>query len=172
MHIFPRKLILSLTCLILLGVAPFCFSGEYYSWIDENGRMHYSNQKPTNNANIKIINFKENHKTTDKAPTHTNKLKQTTRSDTLKTRSALPGYKGLGSGTVVMYSTAWCGYCKKARRYFRENNIPFNEYDIEKSSRAKNEHKRHGGSGVPLLLFGQQKMRGFSVDHFEKLYYR
>ncbi|WP_198147347.1 glutaredoxin family protein [Gilvimarinus polysaccharolyticus] len=32
---------------------------------------------------------------------------------------------------VVMYAS-WCGYCKKARRYFRANNIPFTEYDIEK----------------------------------------
>ena len=38
---------------------------------------------------------------------------------------------------VIMYATDWCGYCKKARRYFRKNGISFTEYDIEKDAAAK-----------------------------------
>jgi len=168
MFIISRKLILSLSGLILLGFSPLCAYGEIYSWVDENGRSHYSNQKPIINTKIKTLNYTTTPKTSEQA----SDLNQTSVADEIKAHSALPGYKGLGSGTVVMYSTAWCGYCKKARRYFRKNSIPFNEYDIEKSSRANAEHKRYGGSGVPLLLFGQHKMRGFSTDRFEKLYYQ
>ena len=177
MPITFRKLILSLSGLILLGFSSFGlssigFAGEFYNWTDENGRIHYSSQKPVTNTQVKIINYKENHKTATKPPAQSPYSTPVSTTDKIKIHSALPGYKGPGSGTVVMYSTAWCGYCKKARRYFRENSIPFNEYDIEKSSRAKSEHKRYGGSGVPLLLFGQHKMRGFSTSNFEKLYYQ
>ena len=33
---------------------------------------------------------------------------------------------------VVMYSSEWCGVCKKAKTYFNANDIPFREYDVEK----------------------------------------
>jgi hypothetical protein len=36
---------------------------------------------------------------------------------------------------VVLYSTAWCGYCRKAREFFAANGIRYVEYDIEKNRR-------------------------------------
>ena len=35
---------------------------------------------------------------------------------------------------VVLYATEWCGYCKKAREFFKQNNIAYVKYDIEKSA--------------------------------------
>ena len=70
-----------------------------------------------------------------------------------------------------MYSTAWCGYCKKARQYFTANKIAFSEYDIEKSKAAQRHYQKIGGSGsVPLIIVGKRKMQGFSVARFNKLY--
>lgn len=167
-----RLLILSLSSLILLGFPTLCSSAAFYKWVDENGRVHYSSQKPDNNPSVKTLNIKEDYTAAKKSPQQTPDLDQAYTTEKNQPASALPSYKGPGAGTVVMYSTAWCGYCKKARRYFRENNIAFNDYDIEKSTKAKAQHKQHGGSGVPLLLFGKHKMRGFSIDGFEKLYYQ
>ncbi len=36
----------------------------------------------------------------------------------------------LPHGGVVMYCTAWCPGCRKARNFFQEHNIPFREVDI------------------------------------------
>ena len=71
---------------------------------------------------------------------------------------------------VVLYGTTWCGYCKKAKSYFRANNIAFTEYDIEKSASAKRDFKRMGGGGVPLILVGEKRIRGFSPSKFAKAY--
>jgi glutaredoxin len=71
---------------------------------------------------------------------------------------------------VVMYSASWCGVCKKARRYFAERGIKYTEYDIENSAKAKTEFKKLGAKGVPVILVGNRRMNGFSVDGFEKLY--
>lgn len=71
---------------------------------------------------------------------------------------------------VTMYSTSWCGYCRKARRYFNARNIKFKEHDIEKSRWARAQYNKLGGSGVPLIVVGGSIMRGFSVDTFESLY--
>jgi glutaredoxin-like YruB-family protein len=69
-----------------------------------------------------------------------------------------------------MYSTAWCGYCKKARKYFTSKGIAFIEYDIEKNARAKRDYDALGGKGVPVILVGKKRMNGFSPQGFDRIY--
>jgi glutaredoxin len=71
---------------------------------------------------------------------------------------------------VVMYSTAWAGYCKQAWAYFSNQGIAFTEKDIEKSASAKREHQRSGGTGVPLIIVGNRKMKGFSAARVDQIY--
>jgi glutaredoxin len=73
---------------------------------------------------------------------------------------------------VVMYATAWCPYCAKARAYFKRTNTAYVEHDIEKSADAHAEFKRLGGRGVPLILVGNEKLRGFNELAFESAYAR
>jgi glutaredoxin len=70
---------------------------------------------------------------------------------------------------VVMYATAWCPYCAKARAYFARTGTAYTEYDIEKSADAYAEFKRLGGRGVPLIFVGTEKMSGFNELAFESL---
>ena len=62
---------------------------------------------------------------------------------------------------VVMYATEWCGYCTQAREYFTANGIPYVEYDIEKSSKAKRNFDVLKGSGTPLIYQGYTRVSGF-----------
>lgn len=71
---------------------------------------------------------------------------------------------------VVMFATSWCSYCRRARAYFQKNGIVYTEYDIEENRLAKQEYDRLNGRGVPLIIVGEQIMRGFSVDHFDRIY--
>ena len=71
---------------------------------------------------------------------------------------------------VTMYSTSWCGYCRKAREHFTRQGIPFQELDIEKSAQAKKEYDALNGRGVPLILIYDDQMTGFSVRTFKQLY--
>ena len=68
---------------------------------------------------------------------------------------------------VTMYSTDWCGYCAKTRRFFKRNQIAFVEYDIEKSEKAKLEYDQLGGGGVPLVLVNDQLVRGYNTGLIE-----
>lgn len=74
------------------------------------------------------------------------------------------------SGRAILYSTSWCGYCKKARRYFKANNIPFTEYDVENSRKGRRDYKTMGGTSVPIILVGDKRLNGFSPAVFEQLY--
>ena len=71
---------------------------------------------------------------------------------------------------VVLYSTSWCGYCRKARNFLTKNQIKFTEKDIEKSPAAKKEMNakalRAGVriGGVPVLEVNGQIISGFSEE--------
>jgi glutaredoxin len=71
---------------------------------------------------------------------------------------------------VVMYSTKWCGVCKKAKKYFSENRISYVEYDVETSEKGRSGYKKLNGKGVPIILVGNKRMNGFSVEGFKSLY--
>ena len=76
-------------------------------------------------------------------------------------------------GQVVLYRTEWCTYCRRAAAHMRRKGIPFIERDIEVSELAHAEYLQYGGTGgVPLLVFGQRTMRGFSAAHFDFAYAR
>lgn len=74
--------------------------------------------------------------------------------------------------SVVMYSTAWCSYCKKARHYFRQHNITFIDYDIERDAEARKRYDQLGGHGIPLLVYDEKQMSGFSQAEFKSMYYK
>ena len=70
---------------------------------------------------------------------------------------------------VVLYSTAWCGYCRKAREFFAANGIRYVEYDIEKNPAAFSEHRRPGGRGVPLITVGDDVVKGYNEPALRQL---
>jgi glutaredoxin len=70
---------------------------------------------------------------------------------------------------VVLYSTDWCGYCKKARKFFNANNIKFQEYDIEKSDEGRRRYEELDGSSIPLILINGKRVNGYNKSKILKL---
>lgn len=157
---------------ILLGMlllGPSLVWAGIYKWTDADGNVHFSD-KPVNDK-AQQVELKAT--VNSYAPVSTPKFEYKPREKRNKQSKAGKPAK-LKPGQVVMYSTTWCGYCKKAKAYFRKKGISFSEYDIEKSARAKQEYQALGGSGVPLILIGKKqgnkKMSGFSEATFESYY--
>ncbi len=69
--------------------------------------------------------------------------------------------EGLQRQDVVMYATSWCPYCEKARDFLENAGIPYTEYDIEQSARARKAYEQLGGGGVPVIKVGDAVVRGF-----------
>jgi len=90
-------------------------------------------------------------------------------SESIKNILARPTRITDSEGKVIVYSTTWCGVCKKAKRWLRQNNIAFSEYDTEESERGRRDYKRMNGRGVPIIKVGKQKMNGFSPSHLTQL---
>jgi glutaredoxin len=69
---------------------------------------------------------------------------------------------------VIMYATAWCPYCKQARKFFDRHGIAYVEYDVERDGKAWRENKRLGG-GVPTIVVGNEVVSGFSQRELTEL---
>ena len=70
---------------------------------------------------------------------------------------------------VVMYSTAWCGVCKRARAYFQQNGIAFEEHDVDEEPLARAEYQRlNPRRSVPTMKIGDEVVIGFSPAAVER----
>lgn len=56
---------------------------------------------------------------------------------------------------IVVYSTTWCGDCRRSKRWLNDNNIPFTEIDVEQDDQAAAYVKsvNNGMSVVPTIVF-------------------
>jgi glutaredoxin len=130
--------------LFLLTSALTAHAGVY-KWTDAQGHTHYSDSPPP-----------------------------TAKASQLKLQS----YSGpaqvsqtasQGSG-VTLYTTSWCGVCKRAKAFLKEKGIPFSEWDVETSDYASTKFRQLGGSGVPLITVGSQVMKGFDSSRFMEMW--
>lgn len=63
---------------------------------------------------------------------------------------------------VLIFTTPSCGYCTKAKRYFKDNGIKFKEVDITRDPDGAKDVKRiSGGSSVPVIMVGHRAVVGF-----------
>ncbi len=79
------------------------------------------------------------------------------------------------AGPIVLYTTAWCGVCTRAKNYLKEVNVPFEEKDIEEDQDAHREalqklaNKGLKMRGVPVIDIGGELVQGFSRQGMEQL---
>jgi glutaredoxin-like YruB-family protein len=71
---------------------------------------------------------------------------------------------------VIIYSTPTCGYCKKAKAYFSENDIEYTEHDVSSDQDAAQEMvKKSGQKGVPVIVIDDEIVVGFDKKRLSDL---
>ena len=131
-------------------------NAEIYQWRDKDGNLHFGD-KPPPSADSKEVELKINSYQSV---------------ETMDGSKWAKDRKQRNSKRVVMYSTQWCGVCKRAKKYFRSKSIPFQEYDVEKSEKGRRDYAAMNGTGVPIVMVGSTRMNGFSASRFESIYYK
>lgn len=70
---------------------------------------------------------------------------------------------------IKIYTTPTCSFCTKAKTYFRENRIPFTEYNVARDQRKADEMlKKSGQTGVPVIEINGRVIVGFNKPEIEK----
>lgn len=63
---------------------------------------------------------------------------------------------------VKIYSTKWCAHCIQAKRFFDENKVKYENIDVEKNAKAREEMiKKSGQMGVPVIDINGTIITGF-----------
>ena len=143
-----------ISLLLVVAGSLTTLSAEIYQWKDSNGNIVFGDSPPTgSNAKEKVLPQQKIDRPAGHAevPSHDR---------TIKIDS-----KSLRDVNVIMYSTEWCPYCKKARAFI--NALPgvrLTEYDIESSKTRSQEmlSKSGGSTGVPVIDVEGNIIKGYN----------
>jgi glutaredoxin-like YruB-family protein len=69
----------------------------------------------------------------------------------------------------VIFSTSTCSWCRRAKRYFREQGVSFKEVNVERDpDAARDLVRKTGQSGVPVIKIGNAWIVGFDKERIDK----
>ena len=72
---------------------------------------------------------------------------------------------------VILFSTSTCSWCRRAKKYFKENRVSFKEINVERDLNAAHDlQKKTGqtGTGVPVIKIGSRWIVGFDKPAIER----
>jgi glutaredoxin-like YruB-family protein len=70
---------------------------------------------------------------------------------------------------VKIYSTTWCGFCKAEKDWLKQNNVPFEEVNIEQDQKAAEAMiQKSGQTGVPVTEINGKVIVGFDKAALKK----
>ena len=147
---------LALAC---LAIAALPAAAQVYKWTGPDGRTHYGDQPPGEAKKQELRIGVQSFGGPAEVDTWTKVLTRPPAVDTSKPRSS----------AVTMFSTNWCPHCKRAKAYFAQKGVGYREVDIEASDAGRREFEQYGGSGVPLIIVGERRMRGFDAGAMDRL---
>jgi len=67
------------------------------------------------------------------------------------------------SGEIIMYSTAWCGYCQRARGLLERKGAAIREIKIDEDAKERDLmlSKSGGRRTVPQIFIGERHVGGY-----------
>jgi glutaredoxin len=148
--------------LLILAVAALAAppaGAQVFKWTGPDGRTHYGDRPPGDAKKEELRIGVQSFGGPAQVDTWAQVLKRPPAVDTSKPRST----------AVTMFSTSWCPHCKRAKAYFAQKGVSYREVDIEASDAGRREFAGYGGSGVPLIIVGEQRMRGFDAGAMDRL---
>jgi len=131
--------------LLVLLITPLLAAAGVYKWTDAQGKVHYSDSPPPE-TKAQQVNVKIN---------------------SISGPAVVSTFRGASTAKskdkVRLFTTVWCGYCKKAKAHLTAKGVPYDELDVESSDHGRSEYAKLGARGVPVILVGGQRMDGFDA---------
>jgi glutaredoxin len=156
---------MKLSILILAVLANLSFHDAHaqtiYKSTAANGTVVYSDRPPANGKVDETITYVD----LPSSPLPAAAAQQIEHAARQTSAPARRQYTG-----VTLYTTSWCGYCKRARAYLAQKGIDYRDIDIEAPGGAAAFAQAGGRGGVPLLVADGRHVRGFSLAGYDAVF--
>ncbi len=71
---------------------------------------------------------------------------------------------------ISIYTTPTCVYCVAAKKFFKENDIKYDEYNVAADLVKRQEMiEKTGQMGVPVIMVGEDVIVGFNQSRVMEL---
>jgi len=70
---------------------------------------------------------------------------------------------------VIVYSAEWCPWCHKVMDFLKENNVEYEERNVDNPDYAKEVVAKSGQGGIPVTDIDGQIVIGFDVKKIKEL---
>jgi glutaredoxin len=135
---------------VLLMSLALVAHAQQYRWIDQNGRVQYTDTPPPPEA--KGVQKKNLSAGPARTVEHPYALQV-----------------ALKKAPVKLYSTQECGQpCMEARKLLNGRGIPFNEILISEPAQIEELKKISGGTTVPVMVVGASTQQGFQEQSYHR----
>lgn len=144
--------------IFFLGALQLVHAGNtVYKSVGPDGSAVYSDHPPANGQVQKTFEFADLPSTPvpDSQP-----VQAAAKRDAQKPQHTAPG-------GITLYSATWCGHCRLARAYLKQNGINYRNIDIDTAA-GRALFVNAGGGGIPLLFMGGRTVRGFTADAYKR----
>jgi glutaredoxin len=161
--------------LLFLATITFPAAGDIYTWTDENGVRHFTNEPPPDiehaqqQVEIKFNSDRYRQREKERKGLQKATLNDESPAENAETQKASATDNIVPPGKVVIFTTPTCGYCIRAKAFLAKHKIPHTEYDITLDSQAQKRFRELHGNGVPLIFIGKERVIGFNQSRLKKL---
>lgn len=73
------------------------------------------------------------------------------------------------TGKVRVYSQPGCSYCKKTKEFLTENNIPFEDINLDENKAGQAFMAKHKLGRLPVTVIGEEIVEGYQLERVKEL---
>jgi glutaredoxin-like YruB-family protein len=139
--------------------------GGFYRYTDESGSMHFVSSlaevpKHLRDKARAVTNDRVQRAPSSPAPAQ---RMRTARAEPARAERAI-------DKEVVVYTTSWCGWCRKTLAFLTEQGVAFENRDIEANEMWRDElEEKTGSSSIPVVEIDGEIIRGYNPTRMQEL---
>lgn len=135
--------------ILCLALAALPAAAQQYRWVDEKGRVHYTDTPPPASAK--------------------GTQKKDLRGNTVGAQENFELSQAMRTSPVTLYSAPECGeLCQMARDVLNQRGIPFSEVSVTDEAKINQLKQVSGGMRVPVMVVGAQVETNVTADAYNR----
>lgn len=147
----------------------------YYRYVDSGGSLHFVDSiervpEPFRAGAKPIALAAESGSSTPPTLTRAATAPRAARPRPFASAASLPASRRPAAAGVVVYTTSWCGWCRKTLAWLDERGVDYENRDIERSDDWRSELVEKTGSvSIPVVEIDGQIVRGYDPARMGEL---